>query len=122
MIRTMGILLGLEPMSQFDASAMPMDRSFSVQADQTPYTHVIPAQDLYEMNPDLVSLRGGALKLARASMKLNLGEMDAADMDGYNEILWKAIKGVNTPLPRIVHDHRNHGVMKLMLVAQAADK
>ena len=122
MIRSIGILLGFDPMSQFDASATPMDRSFTVNADLTPYTHVVPEQDIYEMNPALALLQGEALNLAKASMKLQLEEVDAADMKVYNEILWKAIKGKNTPLPRIVHDPRNHGITKLLLLSQVSEK
>ena len=39
MLRTMELILGLEPMSQFDASARPMFNSFTGQPDFTPYIH-----------------------------------------------------------------------------------
>ena len=39
MLRTMELILGLEPMSQFDAAARPMFAAFAAQADQTAYTH-----------------------------------------------------------------------------------
>src|SRR5262249_45220880 len=45
MLRTMELILGLEPMSQFDAAARPMYRSFQAKADLTGYAHVVPAVD-----------------------------------------------------------------------------
>src|SRR5262249_49132510 len=39
MLRTMELILGLEPMSQFDASARPMFASFASQPDSAPSTH-----------------------------------------------------------------------------------
>src|SRR5205823_14861469 len=46
MLRTMELILGLKPMSQFDAAARPMYQSFQAKADETAYTHVVPAVDL----------------------------------------------------------------------------
>jgi DNA-binding beta-propeller fold protein YncE len=37
MLRTMELILGLEPMTQFDAAATPMLAAFHAQADTTPY-------------------------------------------------------------------------------------
>src|SRR5207237_6093103 len=53
MLRTMELILGLKPMSQFDAAATPMYASFQSKLDMTPYRHVKPAVDLNEKNkPD----------------------------------------------------------------------
>jgi hypothetical protein len=46
MLRTMELILGLEPMSQFDAAARPMYASFASQPDLTPYTHRPAGVDL----------------------------------------------------------------------------
>ena len=40
MLRTMELILGLKPMSQFDAAARPMYNSFQAKPDLTPYEHV----------------------------------------------------------------------------------
>ena len=50
-LRTIGLLLGLRPMSQFDAAATPMANAFTVEPDQTPYEAVEPKVDLQERNP-----------------------------------------------------------------------
>ena len=39
MLRTMELILGLEPMSQFDAAARPMFKSFTPTPDFSPYIH-----------------------------------------------------------------------------------
>ena len=60
MLRTMELILGLKPMSQFDAAARPMYNSFTAKPDLTPYKHVVPDVDLKEKNkPDGVG--GGAV-------------------------------------------------------------
>ena len=40
MLRTIELILGLAPLSQYDAAANPMFGSFTDKADLTPYTHV----------------------------------------------------------------------------------
>lgn len=118
MVRTAEVLLGLKPMSQFDAAAVTMDNSFTMKPDLTPYVHVVPRQDLYEMNPSLTALTGEPRKLAERSMALDLAEADVADMTAYNEILWKAIMGLDKPVPRLVHNRRNPDIQELVLVSQ----
>src|SRR5205807_1203608 len=50
MLRTMELILGLKPMSQFDAAARPMYASFQSEAHARAYEHVVPAVDLKETN------------------------------------------------------------------------
>lgn len=118
MLRTTEVLLGLKPMSQFDAAAIAMDNSFTAKPDFTPYEHVVPRQDLYEMNPSLSALTGERRKLAERSMKLDFAEADVADMAVYNEILWKAIKGLDKPLPRLARKQPSPGIQEFQLVSQ----
>ena len=51
MLRTMELILGLKPMSQFDAAAMPMFNSFQAKPDLTPYNALPANVDLDERNP-----------------------------------------------------------------------
>ena len=118
MIRTAEVLLGMKPMSQFDAAAVTMENSFTRKPDFTPYEHSVPAQDLFEMNPALASLQGEKRQLAERSMKLNLAEVDAADMGEYNDILWKAIKGSQAVPPRTITQRRLSGIREVLLVSQ----
>lgn len=92
MLRTIELILGLKPMSQFDAAARPMYHSFTMKADFSPYVHLPSNVDLNEKNkPDAY---GVAL-----SEKLNLAREDQADDLLFNEIIWKAVKGKESPMP-----------------------
>jgi hypothetical protein len=96
MLRTMELCLGLDPMSQFDAAARPMWRSFTSTPDLTPYTHR-PAQ--VDLNAKNLATAWGA----DASKRLNLEIEDRADDLIFNEIIWKAVRGPDSPMPPPVH-------------------
>lgn len=50
-LRTIELILGLKPMTQFDAAAKPMNSAFQPKADARPYEAVKPEVDLDEVNP-----------------------------------------------------------------------
>ena len=50
-LRTIELILGLNPMTQFDAAALPMWRSFTSQPEPKPYEAVRPKQAFDELNP-----------------------------------------------------------------------
>jgi len=102
MLRTMELLLGLPPMSQYDAAANPMYASFTEKPDLTPFEHVKPQVDVTEKN----TLRAYG---ARRSMKMDFRDVDEAPMAELNEILWKSIKGADSPVPPPVHRVRFTG-------------
>src|SRR6185437_7988193 len=92
MLRTMELILGLKPMSQFDAAARPMYNAFQTKADSTGYAHVVPKVDLGEKN------RAAAWG-SKLSEKFNLAREDAADDLLLNEVIWRSIKGADSPMP-----------------------
>jgi hypothetical protein len=92
MLRTMELILGLRPMSQFDAHAAPMSHSFSHLPNYEPYKSVVPAVNLKEMNPKTA---WGA----EQSRKMDFTKEDAADDLLLNEIIWRSIKGAENPMP-----------------------
>ena len=96
MLRTMELLLGLPPMTQYDAAAMPMYNSFRETADLAPYAALAPKFDVNEKN----TTRSWG---AKASMNMNLDEVDQAPMFALNEIIWKSIRGADSPMPLPVH-------------------
>ena len=96
MLRTMELLLGLPPMSQYDAAAPPMYNAFTDKANPAPYKHLAPQYDLNEMNTQ----RAWG---ARRSMEMNLDEYDRAPMFELNEIVWKSVKGAKSEMPLPVH-------------------
>ncbi|MFM7539868.1 MAG: hypothetical protein ACKO9Z_09430 [Planctomycetota bacterium] len=95
MIRTMELILGLPPLSQYDAAARPMFESFTDQADTAPYGHLPAEIDLEAKN------KATAYGAAR-SAKMDFSEYDRIDDFELNEILWRHIKGANAPLPPAV--------------------
>jgi hypothetical protein len=96
MLRTIELILGLKPMSQFDAAALPMFNSFTSEATMTPYIHKVPGTKLDEMNaPNAYG--------ARRSLAMNLSKEDAIPESEFNEIIWKAIRGPSNPMPPPVH-------------------
>jgi hypothetical protein len=92
MLRTMELILGLQPMSQFDAAARPMFNSFTAKPNFTPYKHVVPKVDLKAVNEP-----GG---FGAAWMeKQNMAKEDTLDDLLFNEIIWKAVKGRDSVCP-----------------------
>jgi hypothetical protein len=95
LIRSIELILGLSPLSQYDAAARPMHNSFTDKADTTPYKHVEAKIDLNEKN--LKTAYG-----AERSNKMDFSDYDLVDDFELNEILWRSIKGVDAPLPAVV--------------------
>ncbi len=93
MIRTIELILGMKPMTQYDAAATPMWRSFSNIPDYTPFDHVDANVNLNERNPS----KG---KLAIWSDKYDWSKEDAVPDLVFNEILWQGLKGESAPAPK----------------------
>jgi YVTN family beta-propeller protein len=92
MLRTMELILGLPPMSQYDAAATPMYGAFQAEPVLTGYSHRQARVPLDEMNaPEAWG--------AQASAAMNLEEADLAPELELNEILWKSVKGADSPMP-----------------------
>jgi hypothetical protein len=101
MLRTIELILGLPPMSQFDAAATPMFAAFTETPTLTPYRARTPTQSLAERN------RADAYR-ARDSERLALDRADEADEATFNAILWHAIKGPDVPMPAARTAFRPH--------------
>ena len=91
MLRTMELILGLPPLTQYDAAATPMYAAFTEKPDFRPYTAVKPQVDLNKRNaadtPD-----------AAASARMDFSDVDRINDHELNAILWRAIKG-DVPMP-----------------------
>jgi hypothetical protein len=90
MLRTIELILGLKPMSQFDAAAAPMFNSFQPKPDLTPYTCVPANVDIEEKN--LADAWGNRIKM-------NFAKEDAVDDLLLNEVIWRSVRGRNNPMP-----------------------
>jgi YVTN family beta-propeller protein len=92
MVRTIELILGLNPMSQFDIAAMPMWRDFTNHANTGTYTAVAEKYAPTELN---ASTAFGA----QASKGMDFKQADDISEGQLNEILWHDIKGADTPYP-----------------------
>jgi YVTN family beta-propeller protein len=102
MLRTMQLLLGLPPMSQYDAAATPMYKAFGATSDLTGFQHIPPQVDVNAKN----TLRSYG---ARESLQMDFSDVDRTDMFALNEVIWKSIRGKDSPMPVPVHRFRFEG-------------
>ena len=94
MLRTIELILGLPPMSQYDASAASMWRCFSDTADMHPYS-------ARRANVDLSTRNLVFNRLMKESERFDLAHADNVPGREFNQLLWQAIKGEHTAIPPI---------------------
>ena len=100
LLRTIELILGLPPMNQMDATATPMFDCFTNTPDFASFAAVPNQVPLDEMNRAPKKISDSALrKDAYASAKLPLEKPDQCPEDLLNRILWRAMKGPQTPYP-----------------------
>jgi len=92
MLRTIELILGLRPMTQFDAGARPITAVFQDSPVPAPYTAEKARVSLEERNPSNSAT-------AARSAKLDFSREDQIDDDELNDILWRAVKGTDPPVP-----------------------
>jgi YVTN family beta-propeller protein len=99
-LRTMELMLGLPPMNQMDATAIPMTACFTDTPDLTPFKALTNNIPLDQMNPSPKKISDSLLrKNAYASARLPLDEADKCPEGTLNRILWHALKGSQAPYP-----------------------
>jgi YVTN family beta-propeller protein len=91
-LRTMELILGIPPMTQYDAAATPMWRCFSDKADVSGF-QALPA------NIDLNEKNVAWNEMAKKSAGLDFAKEDRVPDNEFNEILWKGIKGMDAKMP-----------------------
>jgi DNA-binding beta-propeller fold protein YncE len=100
LLRTIEQILGLPPMNQFDAAAVPMTDCFTDTPDARPFDAVPNIIPLDEMNPPPPQIKDKLLRQqALQSARLNFRRIDACPEDVLNRILWHAVKGSAAPYP-----------------------
>ncbi len=98
MIRTIEMLLGIAPMNQLDASAVPMD-IFQETPDLTPYKAVlatIAAGNLLTLKPK----DKATAEWMKKSNRQNFAHADMADPKVLNAVIWFACTGSGSNLPQ----------------------
>ena len=91
-LRTMELILGLPPMSQYDAAALPLYECFTNKPDFTPYK-------CKAANVDLTARNQGRTKSSKRSEMFNFNKEDAAPERDLNEVIWKSVKGEDSVMP-----------------------
>ena len=91
-LRTMELILGMRPMTQFDAGARPMFESFSKVAETTPFNAISPKVSLTDRNP-------GKSAESAESARMNFKDADLVDDDELTAVIWRSIKHAEAPAP-----------------------
>ena len=91
MLRTMELILGMPPMTQYDAAATPMWKCFDSTAKPFVFSAIAPKINTKEVN----TVRN---EWQQKSEKLNFVMEDSNNDNEFNKILWHGLKG-NIPYP-----------------------
>ncbi len=102
-LRTMELLLGLPPLTQFDAAATPLFNATGTTLDLTPY-------EALPVNVDLTAVNAETAYGAEESMAMDFSEFDRTPMFELNEIIWKLVKGESSEMPLPVHRYDTSAV------------
>jgi YVTN family beta-propeller protein len=92
MLRTIELILGLPPMSQYDAAAVPFSDCFTTKPDFKPYR-------VRAANVDLEQRNVAWNKSAQRSQEWNFAKEDAAPDLDLNEVVWKSVEGEDSIMP-----------------------
>ena len=92
MLRTMEFMLGLNPMTHFDAAARPMTSVFQSTADPASYTAEKPRISLTDRNPSNTPAAAAAREMA-------FDEADENDDFELNDAIWRLVRGTQPPPP-----------------------
>ena len=91
-LRTIELILGVAPMSQYDAAATPLWRSFTAQPNFTAFSKL-------PINIDLTEKNLAWNELAERSANFDLSKEDAIPDLEFSEVIWKGIKGLHSVMP-----------------------
>ncbi len=104
-LKSIELLLGLSPMSQYDALSNPIRYGWDTAPNNNaPYDALLPPLNIIrEVNPQIGSLgrKDPRRQMAIQSSKMNWKVADAAPHRLLNEIIWKSVKGPNSKSPEL---------------------
>jgi hypothetical protein len=96
MLRTMELIVGIRPMTQFDTYANAMLGTFSDRPNNSAYDAALPAQSFAEVN-------AANAPMAAESAAQQLGKEDQINERTFNEAIWQSIKGAGSVMPEPQH-------------------
>ncbi|HTT33571.1 MAG TPA: bifunctional YncE family protein/alkaline phosphatase family protein [Methylomirabilota bacterium] len=98
MIRTMEMLLGIAPMNQLDASAIPMD-IFQETPNLAPYKAILPTVAADNLLTEKVKDKATAEWMKKSNQQ-DFTHADMANAQTLNAIIWFACRGSNSAAPQ----------------------
>jgi YVTN family beta-propeller protein len=101
MLRTMELIVGIRPMTQFDTYANAMLGTFSDRPNNRGYEAVLPVQPFTEVNP-------ANAPMAAESAAQQLGAEDKIDERTFNQAIWQSVKGAGSVMPEPQHRLDSH--------------
>ncbi len=92
LVRTIELIIGMHPMSQYDAAAMPMFRCFTANPDDGAF-NALPA--LVDINARNTGIGRGA----KISSHFDFTHPDAVPDAVLNQVIWQSVKGDQAIMP-----------------------
>ena len=96
MVRTIGLLAGVGPLTQFDAYSTPMSASFTT-------TPNLRAYDVRKPGYAMTTVNSASAPYAAQSGAQSLGKEDQIDENEFNKAVWASVKGAGSPMPAPQH-------------------
>ena len=104
-LHSIELILGLPPMSQYDAGATPILDFDTAANNQFPGGVYAPQQSAFVAQTAAKTLpRNSPLwKLAKMTAGMDFTKEDKAPPQLLNQVIWESVKGVNSPMPAPQH-------------------
>ena len=93
LLRTMELILGIPPMSQYDAAATPMWKCFDSVVNNKSFEALAAKIDITETNK-------AWNETVKRSESFDFSREDRVPDLSFNEILWRGIRGQSAPAPK----------------------
>jgi YVTN family beta-propeller protein len=103
-LKTMEMLLGIAPLTQYDAIARPIGGWAKSPENHAPYAAILPEREVVcRQTPKASALAASdpMRELVLRSAKMDFVHPDSAPAAELNKILWEGIKGAKTPMPKV---------------------
>ena len=105
-LRTMEMLLGLQPLTSYDATANPIMDWNSQPTNNAPYAAILPSSSIIcAQSPDWRKL-GPSDPMRRMMIRasqMDFEHPDSAPERELNEMIWKSVKGMDSKMPEPRH-------------------
>ena len=99
MLKSIELMLNIDPMTRFDALSPPLAACFSDTPDLAPYDAVPNTTMIGDMNPPLSAQNAEEKLWTKRSLSLDWSGPDRADPKILNQVIWRTLHGANAPYP-----------------------